>query len=218
MNRGELIWSCWCYFPDENFILQSFLRSLCWCDDGVEKLQRMALEHKCVGLYVAAVEEYSADVCVETNEGWNIAMVAAKCGNLDLLKWALEKEGGGKLLYHKTYNGKTFWDFAQENKNGAIMNFVRDYRREVGNGSDGCGFGRKDVRTKHRCGSGKGDYHKTPNFDWDLMDPNSRLYALMIKKGYAGRPQAFAAVAKNPNNELYLILKGMGYFGKPTKR
>lgn len=189
-----------------------FLSALRLSSDAQREVQLFTLENVyCRNAFRAVVEAYGANTLVETTQGWNIAMAAAKEGDLDLLKWVLEQKDGRKLLHYKTYNGKTAWDFAAESKNGAIMNLVRDfhYKNREGSWENGSGKGWNGPQ----CGA---DYrvkrHRTvPDFDSDLTNPNSKLHALMIKKGYAGRPQAFAAVAKNPNNELHLILKGLGY-------
>ena len=157
-------------------------------------------------IFRMVVELYDADWSIETKEGWNIAMLAAKLGDCDLIKWVLSQKDGSKLLSHKTYNGKTFWDFAEQNKSGAFMNFIRDFHQ----GNHIVSTARKE--SPHSAGKRmQKDEPPRRNFNADLHNRTSPLYKLMVKKGYAGRERAFLTVVKNPNNELYLLAKGLGY-------
>lgn len=189
----------------------AFVSALRLTTDVQLELQFFSLANDYGNVFRAIVEAYGASILVETAQGWNIAMSAAKEGNLDLMKWVLEQKEGRKLLHHKTYNGKTFWNVAAESKNGAILNLIRDFHHENRDGSWENGCGKRDVRPKCGADFRVKRHRNAPDFNCDLKNPNSKLHALMVKKGYAGRSQAFVAVAKNPNNELYLILKGMGY-------
>ena len=106
---------------------EAFVSALHLNSDAQRDMQIFALEKGYGNVFRALAEVYGVSMLVETAQGWNIAMAAAKEGNLDLLKWVLERKDARKLLHHKTYNGKTAWDFAVGNRNGAIMNLIRDY-------------------------------------------------------------------------------------------
>ena len=59
--------------------------------------------------------------------GYDPLMMAAHLGDIELFDFLINFEGGKRLLRNKTYDNKTFWDFAKASKSGAFMNHVREY-------------------------------------------------------------------------------------------